>query len=174
MHLLLATSFSEPGKFSFYNVVLFIHIASAIVAFGVTFAYPLIGPIAQRNFPQSLPFVHTFQHKLGQRLITPAATLLLLAGIYMAAKGPYDFSDAFVSAGLAIVLVLLGLGGAFFGPHEVRAAALAERDLAAAREGAAQFSDEYRAVAVRIAAVGAFANLLVLAAVFLMVIKPGV
>jgi hypothetical protein len=171
---LLATSFSEPGKFSFYNVVLFIHIASAIVAFGVTFAYPIIGPIARREFPQSLPFVHAFQHKIGQRLITPAATLLLLAGIYLAAEGPYDFGDGFVSAGLAIIVILLGLGGAFFSPHEGRAAALAERDLAAAREGPVQFSDEYLAVARRIATVGAGASLLVLVAVFLMVIKPGV
>ena len=43
----LATSFAEPGKVTFYNVVLFIHIAAAVVAFGVTFGYPIIGVVAQ-------------------------------------------------------------------------------------------------------------------------------
>ena len=34
MHTILATGFNEPDKVSFYNVVLFLHILSAIVGIG--------------------------------------------------------------------------------------------------------------------------------------------
>lgn len=39
---LLATAFNEADKISFYNVILFVHISAAVLAFGVTFAYPVI------------------------------------------------------------------------------------------------------------------------------------
>ena len=41
MSTLLATSFQVPGELSFYNLVVFIHIAAAVVVFGALFAYPV-------------------------------------------------------------------------------------------------------------------------------------
>jgi uncharacterized membrane protein len=171
---LLATSFQEPGKVTFYNLVLFVHISAAIIAFGVVFTYPVTVPLAQRAFPRHLPAVHRMQRAVGQRIITPAAILILLAGIYLAAKGPYDFGEGFVSAGIALVIIILGLAHAFFIPTEGRAAELAERDLARSGEGEPQLSDEYEQLGRRLAVVGGLTNLLILAAVFLMVVKPGV
>lgn len=162
------------ANLSFYNVVLFIHISAAVIAFGVTFAYPLIGIYVTRKEPRMLPTQHRIQARLGQLLITPAATVLLIAGIYLGAQGPYKFGSTWIGAGIIIIVVLLGLGGAFFAPHERRAAQLAERDLAAAPPGGdVVFSAEYDAVAKRIAIVGSAANLLILVAIFLMTIKPG-
>jgi hypothetical protein len=168
MSALLATSFSEPGKVSFYNVVLFIHITAVIVAFGVTFAYPVLLPTMQRLSPQSMGPLHRVQETIGKYMITGGATVALLAGIYLAAKGPYDFSDAFVAIGLVGLLVLLGLGGAFFAPREKKLAELAERD---APTG--QLSDEYQKLAAQVGGVGAASSLLVLVIVFLMVTKLG-
>jgi predicted integral membrane protein DUF2269 len=170
---MLATSYYVPDHFSFYNLVLFVHVAAAVAAFGGTLAYGLIQAFVMR--PEGRPhaaFWHRLQGELGKKMIIPAATVVLIAGIYMVAAGNFDFSDAFVSIGIIIIVVLLGLGGAFFAPNEERIAEIAQRDIDTAGAGEVVFSDEYNALARRLAAVGIAANLLVLLAIFLMVIKP--
>src|SRR5438045_479566 len=100
---------------TFYSVVLFVHIACVVIAFGVTFTYPAIGPWTGKNHPRNAAYFHHLQHMLGQRVITPFATLILLSGIYLAAKSEvYDFGDWWVSFGTASIIFLLGMGGAFF------------------------------------------------------------
>ena len=171
--LALATSFQEPDTVSFYNIVVFIHITAAIVAFGVTFAYPIVDAVLHRpGNLQHLAWWHRTQVEIGQKLITLSASVLLLAGLYLAAAGPYDFGSTFVSIGIVIVVVLLGLGGAFFAPRERKAAELAERDVAASDGGEVKLSAEYEAVAGRLRIGGIASSLLVLVAVFVMVMKP--
>jgi uncharacterized membrane protein len=168
----LATSFAEPGKVTFYNVVLFLHITAAVVAFGVTFSYPLVfAYLGRTGYPGHAAFFHRAQERIGKYLITPAATLILLTGIYLASTGVYDFGDAFVTAGLVIIIVLLGMGGAFFSPRERRLADLAERD---ARSESRQPSEEYLRARVPVERAGQLSGLLVIVAIFLMVTKLGV
>ena len=93
----------------------------------------------------------------------------MLAGIYLAAKGPYDFSDFFVTFGLVVLVALLIMGGVFFGPNEAKAQALAERDLAAG----GSLSDEYRAAAGKIAKVGAASGVAILLATLFMATHLG-
>jgi uncharacterized membrane protein len=119
-----------------------------------------------------VPFWHRVQHELGNKLITPGAIVLLIAGIYLAAAGNYGFSDAFVGIGIVIVVVLLGLAHGFFGPNELRAAEAAQRDIDAAGSGEVTLGPEYQALAKRLATVGIAANVLVLVAIFIMVMKP--
>ena len=172
MHL-LASSFQQPDTISFYNIVIFIHISAAIVAFGVTFAYPIVDVILHRpDNLQHIAWWRRVQTEIGQKLITSAATVLLLAGIYLAASGPYDFGSTFVSIGIAVIVIVLGLGGAFFAPTERKAAELAERDISAAEGGVITLSAEYEAVARRLRTVGAVTGGLVLVAAFVMVMKP--
>jgi len=173
MTAILLTSFQEPGKLSLYNLVVFVHVASAIVAFGVTFAYPVLVGFTRRMHPQALPAVHAFQERVGARVITPAATLVLLAGIYLAATGPYDFAEPFVGAGIVIILVLLGLGGAYFAPRARRLSDLARRDVEASGTGDVRLSEEYERAARQAGTVEAVGSALGLVAVFLMVVKPG-
>jgi uncharacterized membrane protein len=169
----LATSFQQPDTVSFYNIVVFIHITAAVVAFGVTFAYPIVDAVLHRpGSIQHLGWWHRTQVEIGQKLITSAAVVLLLAGIYLAAAGPYGFGDTFVSIGIVVIVLLLGIGGAFFAPSERRAADLAERDVAAATGGQIKLSGEYNELARRLRLVGMLSNLLVLVGVFLMVVKP--
>src|SRR4051794_1993914 len=140
---MLATSYYIPNHFNFYNFVLFVHITAAVVAFGGTFAYGLIQGILMRpDGRRHVAFWHRVQHEMGQKIITPSATLILIAGIYLVAAGNYELSNPFVGVGIVIIIVLLGLGGAFFSPTEVRAAEVAERDIAAAGTGEVVFSDE--------------------------------
>jgi hypothetical protein len=112
------------------------------------------------------------QVDIGRKLITSAATVLLICGIYLSASGPFGFSWTFVTIGLVIVIVLLGLGGAFFAPNERKLAQLATRDVAAAGDGEVSLSADYEAVAGRVRMVGIASNVLILVAVFVMVIKP--
>jgi hypothetical protein len=169
----LLAAIYQPDKLSFYNVVLFLHVTSAIVAFGVTFAYPLFARVAHQSDPANLPYFHRSQAYVGSRLITGGATLILLTGIVMAATSDaYDFSDPFVSAGLVIVIVILGMGGAFFSPLEGKLGDLAERDVKAAGGGPVVLSRQYHAASHRYNLGAALAVTLVLVAVLLMVIKP--
>jgi uncharacterized membrane protein len=157
----------------FYDVVKAFHIATVLMAFGVTFAYPVIGMYVTREHPRFLPALHGAQERVGKFLITPAATLALLSGFYLANDRDY-MGKVWVVVPLIILIALLGLGGAFFAPNERRASDLAARDVAAAgADGPVLLSPEYQAVAGRIAKMGALASVLVLVAVFFMAAKPG-
>jgi hypothetical protein len=157
----------------FYDVVLALHIAAIVVAFGVTFTYPLTGIFVTREHPRFLPILHAAQERVGRFVIAPAGTIALLAGFYLASDRDY-MGKIWVIVPLIILIGLLALGGAFFGPSEKRAAELAGRDVAAAgRDGPVTLSPEYTALAARIAKVGALANVGILVAIFFMAAKPG-
>jgi uncharacterized membrane protein len=157
----------------FYDVVLSVHIMAIVVAFGVTFAYPILGIYVTREHPRFLPALHAAQERIGRYLITPAATVALLAGFYLASDRDY-MGKVWVIVPLIILIALLGLAGAFFGPSEKRASELAARDVAAAGpDGPVSFSPEYTPLAGRTAKVGALASLSILVAIFFMAAKPG-
>jgi uncharacterized membrane protein len=157
----------------FYDVILALHIAAIVIAFGVTFAYPVIGIYVTREQPRFLPVLHAAQERVGRLIITPAATIALLAGFYLASDRDY-MGKIWVIVPLIILIGLLGLGGAFFGPSEKRASELSRRDVeAAGPDGAVTLSAEYTALAARIAKAGGLANVLILVAIFFMAAKPG-
>jgi hypothetical protein len=139
----------------FYDVVLFLHIIGVVAAFGVVFAYPLLLATTRTGGAER----HAGLARVWQRVVTPAGTLVLLAGIYLAADGPYDMSEVWVGISLVILILLLGMAGAFFIPRE--------RALA---EGSATDAAAVRAALLRGAVI---AQGLVVLAVFLMATKPG-
>ena len=153
---------------TFYSLVLFVHVAAVVMAFGVLFTYPLIVPMTERTDPASLPQLYRLRVAIGQQIVTPLATLVLLAGIYLAIDGPYDFGEWWVGLGLLIIVVVLGIVGGFLTPNERRLAALAARE-AAPGTGGRPLSDEYREVSRRLAAGSGAAAALVLVAIFVMV-----
>jgi hypothetical protein len=61
----------------------------------------------------------------------------------------------------------------YFVPEDRRPLALVERDIRASPEGEVQLSSEYRRRVPREEILGAVAGLMVIAAIFLMVTKPG-
>lgn len=147
----------------FYDVVVALHVISIVLAFGVTFAYPILFPFLGRNHPQALAPMHEAQERIGKFLITPFAVLALITGIYLAADRDL-FSEVWVQVPMGILIILLGLGGAFFAPQERRAAELART---------APGSPEYMAIAQKVSKVGTLSAVLVLVAIFFMVAKPG-
>ena len=162
---------------TFYTFVLAVHIAAIVIAFGVTFAYPVMYAVAIRSEPRSMPAIHRIQDSVGKFVISPFIGLALLAGIYLASK-LHVWSDFYVQWGLGAIIVLGGLGGAFFAPRERRLAELAERDVAAAdatSPGASgfAFSAEYTALRKQVLTVGLAANVLVLLTIYFMTAQTG-
>ncbi|HSZ14957.1 MAG TPA: hypothetical protein VK790_13060 [Solirubrobacteraceae bacterium] len=163
---------------SLYEVVLAIHIMAVVLAFGVTFAYPIMFAVAGRHDPRSLPLVHRIEYTVERMLVNPGLALVLLAGIYLASKGHY-WSDFFVQWGLAAVVVIGALIGSVMIPTAKRAEQLATRDLAAVAAGAGagesnvEMSDEYRAAVRRLGIVGSLLNGLVLVTILFMALHVG-
>jgi hypothetical protein len=157
---------------SFYEVVLAVHIMAVVVAFGVTFAYPIMFAVAARHDPRSLPLVHRIEYTVERMLINPGLALVLIAGIYLASKGHF-WSDFFVQWGLAAVIVIGALIGAVMIPTAKRAELVSARDLAAAGDGEPELSDEYRALVRRLSGVGGLLSLLVLVTIVFMALHVG-
>jgi hypothetical protein len=143
-----------PLAVQFYDVVLSIHVMAVIAAFGVWFAYPLL-------VPRGDAAAHRAQARVARIMVTPAGTLALLAGIYLASDRSY-WSKVWVSVPLVILVVLMGITGGYFIPRQQRLAELADAGAGAA----------YTALATQVARVALAAAALVLVAVFFMVAKP--
>jgi hypothetical protein len=151
----------------FYDVVVAVHVMCIVIAFGITFVYPVIIPWLVNAHPEAMPAVHEMQVRVGKLIITPFATLALLTGIYLAVDRDL-FSETWVTVPMIILIVLLGLGGAFFSPREKELAAIARRDL----DAGGGLSEEYATKGRAVGMVGAFSSLLILFAIFCMVAKP--
>jgi uncharacterized membrane protein len=156
-----------------YEISLFLHITAAIVGLGVTFAEGLTYPVAMRLDPRYLPYKHGLQLAINGFLALPALVVVLATGLYQVSEAGFELGQFWLSGTLTIVLVLALMVLAYFIPEDRRLKAMAERDIAAAGSGDVALSDEYRR-RVRIESIaGTLADLLVIAAVYLMVTKPG-
>lgn len=157
---------------SFNDVAIAIHVMAIVVAFGVTFAYPIIFTVGKRLDPRAMPWMHRMQVEIGRRLITPGLVVVLGFGIYLASH-EHQWSKFYVGWGLAVVLVIGAMAGMFFAPRERRLAELAERDIASAGAGEVKLSAEYESLAAQVAIGGAFADLLILATILFMTLHTG-
>lgn len=154
---------------SLYELSVFVHIAAVVVGFGATFALALAFPVATRLDQRHLPYTHALSIAINRRLATPALVIVLVTGIYQTADGDWGFDSAWISASFLIVIVLGGLIGAYFLPRDRKLGEMVTRDLS---EGGSP-SEEYLRRARTLGMAGALAGVLILAAIFLMVVKPG-
>jgi len=150
-----------------YSVGLFLHILAVVLAFGPTFGYGIFFSVAPQ-YPRATPAILSGIQRCDRYLVNPGMIVLLLAGIYLLAEGPWEASEAFVSVGFLAIVVLFGLQHAFFQPQTRKAKALAERDL----EAGDTLSAEFEAVSQRLGQVGMLAGLIVVVTIFFMVAKP--
>jgi uncharacterized membrane protein len=157
---------------STFEISLFLHVTAVVVGFGATFAESITFPVAMKLSPRHLPYVHRLHLAINRRFTTPALVVVLLTGLYQVEEGGFDFGAVWVSASLAIVIVLGGLMGAYFIPTDRRLAAMAESEIEAAGDGEVVLSDDYQRGARMSGMVGGLAGVLIIAAVFLMVVKP--
>jgi uncharacterized membrane protein len=154
---------------SLYEISVFVHVTAVMVGFGATFAESIMFPVAMKAGVRHLPYVHRLQLAINQRLATPAMVVVLLTGIYQTIDGDWGFGSFWISATFLIVIAVGGLLGAYFIPADRRLAVQAEREL----EASGEVSEDYLRQARREGAIGALTGILLIAAVFLMVTKPG-
>ncbi|MFP5387893.1 MAG: DUF2269 family protein, partial [Thermoleophilia bacterium] len=96
-------SIVSPG----YKIALSLHILAVVLAFGPTFGYAFFFSVTPQ-FPRATPAVLAGVQKVDRYLVNPGMIVLLLAGIYLLADGPWKGGDAFVSVGFLAIIVLFG------------------------------------------------------------------
>jgi uncharacterized membrane protein len=152
-----------------YEVSVFIHVAAVVVGFGATFAESIMFPVAMKLDRRHLPYLHALQLAINRWLALPATAVILITGFYQVADGNWSLGEFWISATIGIVIVLVLLNLLYFIPADQRLQPMVVREL----EAGGDLSEEYQRRARAEGMVGAFAGILVIAAIFLMVVKPG-
>ncbi len=146
---------------SLYDVLVWAHVSSAIIAFGALFAYPALLLVARRADPAGRAAIHRGQVAIGRYVTLPALLALFLFGAYLASdRGLWD--EVWVTIPVTIWFVLGAIGSGYVLPRERRLAELAAGGGAGYDRTLAQ---------VRLATYAGLA--LVLVAAFFMVTKAG-
>lgn len=156
-----------------YNFSIFLHVTAVMVGFGSTFALAVAEPVAMKLDVRHVPYVHALSMTLNRYFATPALVIVIVTGFYQVSEGNWELSDAWISATLAIVIALGAIMGAVFMPGSKKLKAISERDIAAAGDGPVTLSEEYHQRAKLDMIFGPITGLLLVAAVFLMTVKPG-
>ena len=93
-----------------FPIVLFVHVAGAILAFGPTYAFMILGPMAG-NEPQHLNFALRVQKKISSTLIAPLALLQGVTGLTLVALIGFDIlTRGWLLLAIALYVILLAIG----------------------------------------------------------------
>jgi hypothetical protein len=155
-----------------FEVVLALHILAVVIAFGATFAYPVLLGVVTKADTRALPALYRALHAISQRVIMPGVAAILVFGIYLASH-LHLWSTFFVQWGLGVVIVIGAVEGAYLGPREKRLIEVADRDLAAAGEGPVAFGAEHDSLVRQVGSVGGLMDLLVVITIYFMVTHTG-
>ncbi len=151
---------------------LLLHIAAAIIAFGPTFVFPLIGSLLEKS-PQNAHFAVELMHKMETGLILPVALTMLVSGTGLIFSADINLTKT-LYLDLAIILYLAALAIVFLNqlPTTSRLLVLTA---AGPPPGAApgQPPPEVSALIQKAKVGGMVLTVLLLIIIFLMVIKPG-
>ena len=151
-----------PLAVEFYNVVVWLHITAFLIAFGPTYGYGLFMAAAAKAGPGAVVEGVRAMMNWGRVGITSGGVVLLITGNYLAADGPYEFSDFFTAWGNLAVLFLLGMSHAYFTPRDRRVIELIESDQ----------GEEAQALGQRTSKVGALMGVVVILTIYVMTAKP--
>ncbi len=155
---------------TFTDYVLAFHILGVVIAFGATFAYPVIFAAARRADPSVMPWLFSTMQRIDRFIVNPGLTLVLVAGIILASKF-HVWSEFFVQWGVAAVVVIGAGVGVFMIPREGKLANVAQRDLEAVPAGTGDgspWSAEYDKLFRQVAIGGAVLDVIVVVTIFLM------
>jgi len=98
-----------------YQLLLFIHIASAITAVGANITYGVWNVFAARE-PQHLAFVLRSLRFLDNRIANPAYGVLFLTGLAMIFIGHWSITSLWIIVAVVLFVAVAVLGFAVFTP----------------------------------------------------------
>jgi len=156
-------------------LLLFLHIGGAILAFGPTFVFPILGPMAGRE-PQHANFALRFQKKVATKLIIPLALFQGVTGLLLVWKfGINLFATYWLLVSIALYLVALGISIGIGLPTVNKLIEATSKPPPAPEPGAAPPSGpppHIAALVKRGRQLGMLQAALIITIVFLMVTKP--
>ena len=154
-----------------FPYLLFLHVLGAIVAFGPTFAFPFIGALGGAE-PQHANFATRVSYTLSHRLVYPIGITLPITGAAMIlVRGINPAERAYWWLGLAIVLYVIAYGYSYFVQSKLVGRVI-DMTSAPPPPGASGPPPELQALVARIQRGGLGMTILLLAIIFLMVVKP--
>ena len=98
-----------------FLLFLFLHIGAAIVAFGPTFAFPLIAAAGQKN-PQHAAFAAELSDRIESKIVVPLALSMPVSGALMIIVGGIDLFQPWLLAAIALYLVAISYSVFVQGP----------------------------------------------------------
>jgi uncharacterized membrane protein len=150
--------------------LIFLHILSAIVAFGPTFAFAIYGAQAAKE-PQHANFMARANHVVNDRLVFPLILSMPVTGVLIIWASQRDLTTSRWLLAAIVIYVFAVL----FSYFVQRPATLRMIELTSAPPppGASGPSPELLATGAKIRRGGMLLGLAVVVIVFLMVVKPG-
>jgi uncharacterized membrane protein len=149
-------------------ILLLIHVAGAIIGFGPTFTFAILGPMSAKAGPQGGVALLEAMHAIEKRLTVPVAILVQplsgLALIFVAGYSAAFFSHYWLWVSILLYAVAFYL--AIFGQNK-----RLERMIELAKAGPP--TPEFTATAKRLSQMGPIITLLLVVIIVLMVTKPG-
>ena len=146
-----------------FSIIKWIHVLSAITAAGANITYGIWMTRARRD-PKLLPFVLRTIKLIDDRVANPLYVLLLLTGLTMAFMAPIPLATPWLTTALVLYGIATLVGMVVFVPAFRRQIEILES------EGLA--SPRYQTIATQVRVLGVFVGVLVVAIVFMMVVKP--
>jgi uncharacterized membrane protein len=151
--------------------LLFLHVLGAIIAFGPTFAFPIIGAMGGKE-PQHANFATRASHVVGQRLVEPLAISMAITGVGMILVTGRNLADrGNWWLGIAIVIYVIALSFSLLVQNR-NVARIIGLTSAPPPPGASGPPPELPPLVKRVQQGGMFLTVAIVAIVFLMVVKP--
>jgi uncharacterized membrane protein len=153
---------------SYLELLLLLHIGSAIIGFGPTFSFALLGPMAAKTGgPQALGILKGM-HKIETNMVRPAIGVQLITGILLITEAGWD-QDFFSHTWLWLAIVLFVITAALALTRQIPTGA---KMIELAESGKAE-TPEFEALGKRSATLGPILTGMLLVIIILMVLKPG-
>ena len=155
---------------------IFLHITAVVVGFGVTFSESVMFPVAMKMSARNLPFVHRLQLVINQFFAIPAAIEVAATGVYQVDKYNFDYGNFWLSATIAILVVIFLTNILFFIPTDRKLLPIITKAIADAGDKELTLSDlppEYQRWGRAEGIVGSIMGILLIAAIYFMTTKPG-
>lgn len=149
------------------NFLLTIHVLGAIAIFGVSFAFPFIGAMAQKEGAPVVWFLR-LTHVLDSKWVTPLSlTIQPASGAWLIINGgwdPFKTEHRWLFAAILVYIAATAVALLVEGPAGRKALHLAEAN---------NFGPEFGAVMKRVQIGGQALTVMLITIVILMVVKPG-